>query len=191
MLAIYDMPSNQVKSSIVAHDDDINAVAYADDACTVFFTGSDDRFIKVWDTRCLDNNSTRRRSTTDAVGVLIGHTEGIASLDSKGDGRYIISNSKDQTVKLWDVRMMRGTSDALTERYAHDVPKFGGFDYRWQQYPAKGRLVTHPRNGMSLLMFYDVLLQNIFIESLGNSLLYCIVFFNYSNFISKTADFMD
>lgn len=39
------------------------------------------------------------------VGVLPGHSEGITWVESKGDDRYILSNSKDQTAKLWDVRM--------------------------------------------------------------------------------------
>ena len=41
-----------------------------------------------------------------AVGVLVGHTEGITHLDSKGDGKYVLSNSKDQTAKVWDIRRM-------------------------------------------------------------------------------------
>jgi len=30
------------------------------------------------------------------VGVLVGHTDGITFLDTRGDGRFILSNSKDQ-----------------------------------------------------------------------------------------------
>lgn len=41
-----------------------------------------------------------------AVGVLEGHLEGITFIDSFGDGQYFISNSKDQTIKLWDIRKM-------------------------------------------------------------------------------------
>jgi hypothetical protein len=37
-------------------------------------------------------------------GVLVGHLEGITYVASKGDGRYCLSNSKDQTMKLWDIR---------------------------------------------------------------------------------------
>lgn len=33
-------------------------------------------------------------------GVLIGHTEGITYVSPKGDGRYIISNGKDQVTLL-------------------------------------------------------------------------------------------
>lgn len=36
----------------------------------------------------------------------MGHLEGITFLDSRGDGRYFISNGKDQTTKLWDIRKL-------------------------------------------------------------------------------------
>lgn len=45
----------------------------------------------------------------------MGHLEGVTFLDSRGDGRYFISNGKDQSIKLWDIRRM--SSDAT--RYAH------------------------------------------------------------------------
>ncbi len=40
------------------------------------------------------------------AGVFMGHTEGLTYVDSKGDGRYVLSNAKDQTMKLWDLRKM-------------------------------------------------------------------------------------
>ena len=39
--------------------------------------------------------------------ILAGHTEGITHLDSKGDERYLISNGKDQSLKLWDIRHLK------------------------------------------------------------------------------------
>lgn len=36
----------------------------------------------------------------------MGHLEGITFIDTRGDGRYFISNGKDQTIKLWDIRKM-------------------------------------------------------------------------------------
>lgn len=38
------------------------------------------------------------------AGVLVGHTEGLTYVASKGDGRYCVSNGKDQSMKLWDLR---------------------------------------------------------------------------------------
>ena len=46
----------------------------------------------------------RRERAERPVSVLVGHTEGLTHLDPKGDGLYLISNSKDQTIKLWDLR---------------------------------------------------------------------------------------
>jgi WD repeat-containing protein 23 len=41
----------------------------------------------------------------------MGHTEGITYVSAKGDGRYIISNGKDQKLRLWDLRKMRSNQD--------------------------------------------------------------------------------
>ncbi|KAJ8973770.1 hypothetical protein NQ317_002973 [Molorchus minor] len=44
-------------------------------------------------------------SSPKQVGILAGHMDGITFIDSRGDGRHLISNSKDQSIKLWDVRV--------------------------------------------------------------------------------------
>ena len=67
---------------------------------TIFFSSGDDGLIKVWDARTLGLAD----ADAQPVGVFAGHDDGITSLDSRGDDRYIVSNSKDQTLKLWDVR---------------------------------------------------------------------------------------
>jgi WD repeat-containing protein 23 len=54
------------------------------------------------------------------VGVFAGHTEGLTYVDSKGDGRYVLSNAKDQTMKLWDIR--RVTLNQRLEYIANDYP---------------------------------------------------------------------
>ena len=47
----------------------------------------------------------------------MGHLEGVTFLDSRGDGRYFISNSKDQSIKLWDIRKM----SSHAARYAYSL----------------------------------------------------------------------
>jgi len=67
-------------------------------------------------------------------GVLIGHTEGITYVSAKGDGRYLISNGKDQALRLWDLRKIR--SNAEFEAVAGD--SYGTqFDYRCVMAPWK------------------------------------------------------
>ena len=65
------------------------------------------------------------------AGVFMGHTEGLTYVDSKGDGRYVLSNGKDQMMKLWDLRKMMPT-----EKFDRiDPNRFStGFDYRFMPY---------------------------------------------------------
>ncbi|RUP46288.1 hypothetical protein BC936DRAFT_147120 [Jimgerdemannia flammicorona] len=84
-----------------------------------------------------------RRSLRGDVpaGVLVGHTEGLTYVASKGDGRYCISNGKDQSMKLWDLRRMTSHKDfEQIERL--DLRK--DWDYRTSNYP--GDAPAHPND---------------------------------------------
>ncbi|KAG6551331.1 hypothetical protein Mapa_007117 [Marchantia paleacea] len=130
---VYDMEAQRTTYRVTAHTDDVNAVIFADSSCNVIFSGSDDSKVKVWDRRCLSQWS-------EPAGVLEGHLEGITALDTFGDGQYLISNSKDQTLKLWDVRKMASS----TPRHRPlKIPTFR-WDYRWGDYPGRGKNLKHP-----------------------------------------------
>jgi hypothetical protein len=61
----------------------------------------------------------------------MGHTEGLTYVSAKGDGRYIISNGKDQACRLWDLRKMRTNAEyeeSLQERRYYGIRNF---DYRY------------------------------------------------------------
>jgi WD repeat-containing protein 23 len=65
------------------------------------------------------------------AGAFVGHTEGLTYVDSKGDGRYVLSNGKDQTMKLWDLRKMVTTEQLDKININHYTT---GFDYRYMDY---------------------------------------------------------
>lgn len=62
----------------------------------VLVSGSDDNYLKVWDRRSLGDSGRHARPS----GHLVGHTEGITYVAPKGDGRFVLSNGKDQ-VRLY------------------------------------------------------------------------------------------
>lgn len=94
---IYDIERGQTIVKLDGHRNDVNAVCFADASSPhIIFSGSDDATVKVWDRRSL----AQKRE----AGVFTGHTEGVTYIDSKGDGRYVLSNGKDQCMKLWDMR---------------------------------------------------------------------------------------
>jgi len=119
-VVVYDIESRTVLNAVRGHRDDVNAVCFADSASPwVFYSGSDDSMVKVWDRRDL-------RDSREA-GAFVGHIEGITYIDSKNDGRYILSNGKDQSMKLWDCRKMMSSA-----RFRElDITREATFDYRW------------------------------------------------------------
>ncbi|TID17157.1 wd repeat protein [Venturia nashicola] len=137
---VFDIERNESILRIEGHDDDVNAVCFGDAASPhILYSGSDDTTLKVWDRRSLGDGR--------AAGTFLGHTEGLTYVDSKGDGRYIISNGKDQTAKLWDLRRVIPTEVAeKVDVYRHTT----GFEYRmnaynfnqWRPHPHDCSLVT-------------------------------------------------
>ncbi|PYI25050.1 WD repeat protein [Aspergillus indologenus CBS 114.80] len=122
---VYDLETRQSVLRLQNHEDDVNAVCFGDQSSPhIIYSGSDDTTLRVWDRRSMGDGRE--------AGVFMGHTEGLTYVDSKGDGRYVLSNGKDQTMKLWDLRKMMTTAkfDSI------DVNTFTtGFDYRFESYP--------------------------------------------------------
>ena len=59
--------------------------------------------------------------------------------------RYLISNCKDQTIKLWDLRQSL-VPDLVAQGYdSAPVPRFR-WDYRWMEFPGRGYDIRHPHD---------------------------------------------
>lgn len=69
-----------------------------------------------------------------ATGILAGHNEGITHLHSRNDGHYVISNCKDDTIRLWDLRKLR------SPQQEDDLRNLSSYDYRHSR-------VARPRTG--------------------------------------------
>ncbi|EMC98014.1 hypothetical protein BAUCODRAFT_32020 [Baudoinia panamericana UAMH 10762] len=121
---VYDLEAQRSILRIPGHADDVNAVCFGDKLSPhILYSGSDDTTLKVWDRRSL--------ASMRPAGMFLGHTEGLTYIDSKGDGRYVISNGKDQTCKLWDLRKMINTD--VAERI-NPQNYTTNFDYRFSPY---------------------------------------------------------
>ncbi|PSN31336.1 DDB1- and CUL4-associated factor 11 [Blattella germanica] len=127
-LYVYDLECNQRALRIEGHEDDVNTVAFADSTSQILYSGGDDGLCKVWDRRTLSESNPK------PVGILAGHMDGITYIDPRGDGRHLISNCKDQSIKLWDVRVFSGSCGQNSTRKALADQSW---DYRWQEVPKK------------------------------------------------------
>lgn len=125
-IVVYDIESRRVLHTIEGHDDDVNAVCFADKSSPhILYSGSDDATIKVWDRRSMGDGRE--------AGAFVGHIEGLTYLDSKNDGRYLLSNGKDQSMKLWDLKMMYTTAQ-FEDLNPRQHTRYTEFDYRWGQF---------------------------------------------------------
>jgi len=147
-LYVYDLDSDRRSLRVpVSETADVNAVGFIDHTSQIFFSGADDGIIKIWDKRCLNETDPQ------PAGVLVGHFDGITYIDSRNDGRYLISNSKDQSIKLWDLRAF--STKESGEKAEQNFQSAGTmWDYRWDKVPRKYYNVTKSLDGDSSVMTY-------------------------------------
>ncbi|XP_035700053.1 DDB1- and CUL4-associated factor 11-like [Branchiostoma floridae] len=134
-LYVFDRRRQERTLCIHSHSNDANAVTFADASSQILFSGGDDGLLKVWDRRMLSEENPRE------VGILLGHFDGITHIHSRGDNRFLISNSKDQTIKLWDIRKL--SPAATVKPSISKLRSMHRWDYRWQRTPSDR--VTAPR----------------------------------------------
>nr|XP_014351470.1 PREDICTED: DDB1- and CUL4-associated factor 11 [Latimeria chalumnae] len=96
--------------------------------------------------KALDFNPDNRRFCVFSLTVSSDGREILGG----GDARYLISNSKDQTVKLWDIRKFSPREGLEASRQAVTQQNW---DYRWQQVP-KRALKKHKLQGDTSVMTY-------------------------------------
>lgn len=140
----YDRAAQRRVVRVAAHDDDVNAVAVGDAGGQLLLTGGDDAVCRLWDRRCL------REDRPKEVAALAGHRDGVTFIHPRGDGRYLVSNSKDQTAKLWDLRRPAGPGGVEAARRAVSRQSW---DYRWQRAPRRA-MATAPLPGDAALMTF-------------------------------------
>lgn len=130
--------------------EDQNAVCYSKRNQNQVFSGGDNGLITCWDSRLLGSNAS-------PVGHLAGHSEGITYIDSADDGYTLLSNSKDQTIKIWDVRMF--TKEGVAKKFEKKVVDNGNmWDYRYNYLPDK---YTDPNIIIKKGIFYSWYLLSV------------------------------
>ena len=74
------------------------------------------------------------------MGTFAGHTDGITYIDTKDDSRHIITNSKDQSIKLWDLRKFASKRSIEQTRKA---VRNQNWDYRWARFPGMYKYIIY------------------------------------------------
>ncbi|TIB18886.1 hypothetical protein E3P92_00354 [Wallemia ichthyophaga] len=137
---VYDVEARKKLLSLEGHMADVNAVCFADVSSNICVSGSDDCVAKVWDRRALTSHAK-------PSGVLVGHTEGITYVSPKGNERNVLTNGKDSSVRIWDLRRMVSSddfddSDKVAPPENFSIP---GYDYR-SSFTPKPAYDAHPQD---------------------------------------------
>eukprot|EP01133_Synstelium_polycarpum_P012138 gene12138-14201_t len=109
LMYIYDLVAQRQTLEVAGHTQDVNSVTFIDGSDHTFASASDDQYVHVWDRRTLSSENPR------PVGSLFGHRQRLTHVTARGCGTYLLSNAKDNTAKLWDLRRMAASTDTSHE----------------------------------------------------------------------------
>lgn len=109
---IWDLRNKRTSQTIWTHYP-ITAVSSALDTEIVYIGGIDNN-IKVWDLR-----------KGEAVQTLFGHSDIITGLRTSPDATHLLSNSMDNTLRIWDTRRyaMKNLSEVILYGHLHNSEK--------------------------------------------------------------------
>ncbi|RVE47117.1 hypothetical protein evm_008194 [Chilo suppressalis] len=173
-VAVWDVPTGMRIKKLKGHTNFVNSVSGARRGPELLVSGSDDNTIKLWDARkrnpiaSLDSsypvtsvlfNDTAEKIISAGIDNVIkvwdirnnqisykikGHTDTVTGVSLSWDGSYLVSNSMDGTVRIWEcrcVKLMSGHShnfekNLLRCAWAHDGAKVAAgsadrFVYIW------------------------------------------------------------
>lgn len=133
-IIVYDVQVGKIVEVIAAHQEDVNSVCFMRSGeRNLILSASDDALVKLWDRRDMSTRiGSRRAEAHIPCGVFVGHRLGLTFVSTKDDGKYLISNGKDQFIKLWDARKCGSESEGSEKRMP---PRDLSFDYRVQHCP--------------------------------------------------------
>eukprot|EP00033_Pygsuia_biforma_P002143 GCRY01002378.1.p1 GENE.GCRY01002378.1~~GCRY01002378.1.p1 ORF type:complete len:345 (+),score=50.83 GCRY01002378.1:175-1209(+) len=104
---VWDMRSKNPQHTINCQAP-VLAVTFSDHG-DQFFTGGLDNVIKAFDTR----------KPVDPLYVMKGHVDSVTGLELSPDGSFLLSNSMDNSVRMWDVRPYAPTNRCLKTFRGH------------------------------------------------------------------------
>ncbi|KAM7344616.1 DDB1- and CUL4-associated factor 11 [Cochliomyia hominivorax] len=150
-IAICDRESRHISTIRTenAFSVDVNAISYVSDMDpNLIVSGCHNGIIKLWDLRCSSSSSSPR--FTKASSVFLGHLDSVTYIDPRNDGHYILSNSKDQSIKIWDLRQPTPKNKVRTNP---NTPLID-WDYRVNQVPREYYNPTKVLDGDVSVMTY-------------------------------------
>lgn len=102
-LSLYDLKSRKLTATGVGHTGGINSVAFTSDGQRLV-TGGLDNTIRVWWTPATAIPADQQPVPTfSPFAILQGHTNWVLSIAVSKDGRTIVSGSRDNSARLWDM----------------------------------------------------------------------------------------
>jgi WD40 repeat protein/transcriptional regulator with XRE-family HTH domain len=117
-IRIWDMSNGHCLSVLQGHTSGVLCVRYSPDG-QLLASGSRDGSIRLWSDYLSPDRHPKPHSINSSAKLLQGHTDFVWDIAFSPDGRFLVSGSRDGTLRLWNVQ--DGQSIHVFEGHKHDV----------------------------------------------------------------------
>ena len=109
---LWEVETGQLRHTLTGHTSNILSIAFSPDGTTLASSaGYYDNTVRLWDAE-----------TGQLLQTLIGHTYDVEGVAFSPDGTTLANGSEDSTVLLWDLNLILGPSDEVSNGDSDELP---------------------------------------------------------------------
>jgi WD40 repeat protein len=138
---VWDAGTGENQQTFAGHTDHVNSVHFSPNS-QLIVSASDDATVRIWAVHAVFSKTLTWDAAIGKIPqTLVGHTDRINSAQFSPDGELVVSASKDNTMRVWDVATGE-IRQTLTDNCVDGIYNGSCGGYGWAEFSPDGRQIV-------------------------------------------------